>query len=315
MTALMTVLDGGAETTVQDAGRTGARHLGAPQSGAADRLSFALANAAAGNPWDAPALECALRGPTLRFEKEATLALGGADMNATLNEKDAARHKAHKAAPGDILKLGAATKGLRAYLAVAGGIAGDDFLGSVATLAPAGLGGCCGRALREGDRLAGADLPASTSITIDSMLLPPLAGDVILRATGGPEAMHFDERARAAFFSRPFTADARGNRMGVQLDGERVAPPADFSMPSSPVFPGTVQCPPSGTPYLLLADAQTTGGYGRIAQVIEADLHLAGQIRPGDRVWFSEVTADKARSILLQKNALYSAYLPGFQLG
>ena len=101
--------------------------------------------------------------------------------------------------------------------------------------------------------------------------------------------------------------------MGVELAGPPIKPPDSFSMISSPVFPGTVQCPPSGKPFLLLADAQTVGGYARIAQVIDADLHLAGQIRPGDSVWFSSVSVDEAQEITAQRIALLSAYLPGFR--
>lgn len=97
--------------------------------------------------------------------------------------------------------------------------------------------------------------------------------------------------------------------MGGALDGAPVAAPGDGRMPSAAVFPGTVQCPPSGVPFLLMADAGTTGGYPRIAQIIRADRHLMGQIRPGDTVRFLKVSPDKAAEVLRDKTALFSDWL------
>ncbi len=315
MTALATILRPGAETTVQDAGRAAFRHLGVPESGAADRLSFALANAAAGNRWDAPALECAATGPEMRFEAAAKFALGGADMGATLNGAPISAYAAHRATPGDILKLGPAPRGLRAYIAIAGGVAAGVAFGSAATYAPAGLGGVDGRALKTGDVINCGEAPTMQAADIPASAAPAMSGDVFLRVTRGPEFPLVDADAQKSFLSGPFVASRRANRMGVELNGGAVRPPDGFSMRSSPVFPGTVQCPRSGDPFLLLADAQTVGGYPRIAQVIDPDLHLAGQIRPGAKVWFKETTADEARDIAVQQTAFYSAYMPGFRFG
>ncbi len=311
MTVLATALKPGAETTVQDAGRPGLRHLGVAQSGAADRLSFALANAAVGNSWDAPALECAVAGPTLKITEKSTLALGGADMTATLNGAPVGLYTHIDVKPGDILKLGAARRGVRSYIAFAGGVAGKKDFGSCSTYPPAGLGGVKGRGLIAGDTIANAGLAITQPVALSAA--PSFAGDVFLRTVTGPEAAIFDPHTQRGFLSGPYIAGRRGNRMGVELAGPSIKPPDGFSMISSPVFPGTVQCPPSGKPFLLLADAQTVGGYARIAQVIDADLHLAGQIRPGNSVWFSSVSVDEAQEITAQQIALLSAYLPGFR--
>ena len=312
MTAIAALLKPGAETTVQDAGRPGLRHLGVAQSGAADRLSFALANAAAGNSWDAPALECASVGPTLQFIECAQFALGGADMGATLNDARVRPYQRCDAKSGDILKLGAARSGYRTYIAFVGGVGGKRDLGSVSTYPSAGLGGVDGRPLVAGDKIATAGLPTSQPVALPSAA-PSFARDVFLRIVSGPEAPLFDPRLQKKFLTTPFIASRRGNRMGVELGGVTIAPPDGFSMLSSPVFPGTVQCPPSGAPFLLLADAQTVGGYARIAQVIDADLHLAGQTRPGNSVWFKGVSADQAQEVAAQRTAFLSAYLPGFR--
>lgn len=300
------------QTTLQDAGRPGLRHLGVPLSGAADRLSLAIANSAIGNRWDAPALECTLTGPALAFERATTIAIAGADMSPALNNASIAQNTPISIKPGDRLRLGTSTNGLRCYIAIAGGIAGKDFLGSVSTYEPALIGGLKGRSLREGDLIESASHSIGTAATLPPQLHPVPKENVILRATRGPEWSFYDDNMKADFFSSPFEVTRRGNRMGAELQGPFITPPQDFSMISSPVFPGTVQTPPAGQPFLLLNDAQTVGGYARIAQVIDADLHLTGQLRPGTKIWFSELSPEAARDVTAKKTALYDAWLPGF---
>ena len=313
MTHLFDIIAPGLQTTVQDAGRPGFRHLGAPLSGAADRLSFALANVAVGNDWDAPGLECALTGPTLRFAQESVVAIAGADMPAMLNGAPIAPMTPCAVKSGDELSIGAARTGARSYIAFAGGIAGARFLGSSSTYLPAGLGGVEGRALRQGDHLAAVDLPFFAPSPPPLSLAPHLTHEWILRAIPGPELSVFDADFEKRLFTTPFTAGQRGDRMGVRLIGGSPATAAVAQMKSSPVFPGTVQCPPDGAPLLLLCDAQTVGGYPRIAQIIAADLHLAGQIRPGDKIWLRRSSVDTARDILTQRTAYVSSFIPGFR--
>lgn len=289
----------------------GARHLGVSQSGAADRVSFALANAAAGNNWRAPALECLLGGLSLKFSAPCTFALGGADMHATLSGALLPLYEPCAAAAGDVLELKHATHGARSYIAFTGGVASDEFLGSAATHIPAKLGGIEGRTLQAGDVITQASC-TSTRADIPPDLRPAFGHDWFLRATAGPDAEAFDPKMARKFFTTMFTADRRADRMGVRLTGDKIEPADASSMNSSAVFPGTVQCPPDGSPFLLLSDAQTLGGYRRIAQVIDADVHLAGQIRPGDRVWFQEVSPEEARRITMQRASYYASVLGGF---
>lgn len=315
MMAIARIVNPGLQTTVQDAGREGFRHLGVPQSGAADRLSLALANALVGNPWDAAALECTLKGPTLKFETDCAFALAGADMHATLNGEALAAHARYNANAGDELALGSAAIGARAYIAFARCVRGEDFLGSVSTYLPARFGGVKGRSLRAGDAIESAGFETGAPTDAPASIRPTLAHDWVLRAMPGPDFDRFGSGAARAFFSASFTADKRGDRMGLRLNGPSVAAEEAAPMKSGPVFPGTVQVPSDGAPFLLLADAQTTGGYPRIAQVAEADLHLAGQIRPGDRIWFREISAREARDMARTKQAMVASFIPGFRLG
>ncbi len=312
MTAIAEILSPGLFTSVQDSGRAGLRHLGVPQSGAADRLSLACANAALGNPLGASALEATLTGPTLKFECDVSFCIAGADMSAALNDKTIPLYQPIEAGKGNILTLSAAKIGARSYIAFRGGVAGENFLGSFSTYSPAALGGIEGRALKKGDHLAGAGLKALSAQAIPRSLRPQFTHDFILRASLGPDAAMIKPANLEKFFASAWSVDRRAGRMGARLTGADIALADAHPMNSSAVFPGTVQCPPDGAPFLLLADAQTLGGYPRIAQLIAADLPLAGQIRPGDRVWFRKVSAEAACDITLQKQALIGASLPAF---
>ncbi|NOX81942.1 MAG: biotin-dependent carboxyltransferase family protein [Alphaproteobacteria bacterium] len=274
----------GLQTTIQDAGRRGGRHLGLPQSGAADRVSLALANAVLGNPWDAPALECTMTGPALEFEMDIDFAIAGAEMDARLNDEPVGGYRRIGAKPGDRLALGAAKAGARAYIAFAGGVAGCAFFNSVSTYIPAGLGGLHGQALRAGDVLRSRNTDTMAPVDIPDALHPNFGHDWILRATPGPDAEYFNPKTIEDFFSTPFHADRRGDRMGLRLIGAKMPCEDTPPMKSSAMFPGTVQCPPDGAPILLGPDAQTIGGYRRIAQVIDADLPLIDPARRSDLV-------------------------------
>lgn len=312
MTVMAILHQPGLQTTIQDAGRPGGRHLGLPQSGAADRVSLAFANAVLGNPWGAPALECTMTGPSLEFEMDVDFALAGAEMDARLNDRPVDRHQNASAKPGDRLVLGAAQAGARAYIAFAGGVAGCAFFNSVSTYIPAGLGGQEGRALRTGDAICSRQTPVHAATEIPDTLRPQFGHDWILRATQGPDAVYFNSKTIDNFFSAPFHADRRGDRMGLRLIGAKMTCEDTPPMKSSAMFPGTVQCPLDGAPILLGPDAQTIGGYRRIAQVIDADLPLIGQIRPDDRIWFWRTKAHIARTTTLQRQLLIASFIPGF---
>lgn len=312
MTALATIIKPGLQTTIQDGGRARFRHLGAPLSGAADRLSLALANAALGNPIWAGALECALTGPSLKFECAAAFSIAGAGMGATLNGAPVAPYQAIDVNQGDELTLTPSKTGARTYIAFCGGLAGDDFLGSVSTYLPARLGGANGAPLCEGGKIYSANCPTDAPVDIPPQLYLNVAHDFVLRATPGPDAAMASPGSLARFFQTAFTANARADRMGLRLTGGDITIADKHQINSSAVFPGTVQCPPDGAPFLLLADAQTTGGYPRLAQLIAADLPLAAQIRPGDRAWFRKTSPQAARDITIQRQALIKATLPEF---
>lgn len=285
----ITVVKAGVQTTIQSRPRIGHRHRGVPASGAADPLSLALANRLVGNAWDAAALEATLLGPTLQFTAPCTVALTGADAPASVNGGSLPFHETVQLAAGDELTVGAVRVGARVYIAFAGGLHADDVLGSRSTNLQAGFGGHAGRALVVGDTLTAAG-GAGTALSTPDRFRPPLSQSWALRACASLETEQLTAGGRELLFDTNWVIGRRADRMGLKLDGPALQVASDGRMPSAPVFPGTVQCPEDGAPYILSVDAGTVGGYPRIAQIARVDRHLLGQLRPGDhaRLLFRE---------------------------
>lgn len=277
------VLRPGLQTTVQDVGRR-VRALGVPGGGAADPVALRLANALVGNPADAAALEITLAGPTLRFGSEALVALCGAPFEAALEGQPFPPERAVTVQGGQTLTLGGTARGMRAVLAVRGGLDGQEVFGSRSTDLRSGFGGLEGRALRAGDHLTWAPLPPviPPRAFLAPDLLTPTGPDVTLRVLPTPEAT---PGLLAALTQRDFTVSGQADRMGVRLS-EDVPAPRDPGRISLPNVPGAVQLPPDGRPILLLPDAGTHGGYPTPLIVASVDLPRLGQLRPGDRVRF-----------------------------
>jgi biotin-dependent carboxylase-like uncharacterized protein len=307
----MRVLKPGLQTTVQAGPRAGLRHLGVPASGAADPLSLALANRLVGNAWSAAALETTLTGVSLQFEHDGCVAVTGAKAKVWLNDEHVKRHRTLRVAVGDELTVGPAKVGARSYVAVAGGIEVDDVLGSASTYLPAGFGGFRGRALRADDVLAfGPADHAPEMIRTPKRFRPRASTSWALRACHGAEVEMLSKESRFDLFDTNFTVGNRADRMGLELRGARFDVTSGGRLASAPVFPGTIQCPEDGTPFLLSIDAQTIGGYPRVAQVARLDRHLIGQLRPGDHVRLLWRDTDSARDELLAKHDYWREWLP-----
>ena len=313
----ISVLAPGLLTTVQDLGRFGYQKNGVVLSGALDAEALRVANILAGNPENYAALELTLRGPTLRFEADALLALTGADLAASIGGQPVPRGRPVAVRAGATLAFGAGPRPGRAWLAVAGGVAVPLVLGSRSTYLRAALGGMGGRVLRAGDVLPVGEWMA-TSQRLFTQLAPaktagwaaapwhaaptptPRPGSgLTLRALAGPEYEQFAPASQRAFWAETFTVTTEADRMGCRLRGPALARPAAAELLSSAVVPGTVQVPGGGQPLLLLADCQTTGGYPRLAQVISADLGWLAQALPGVRLRFRQVTLAEAQDLYL----------------
>lgn len=282
-------------TTIQDLGRPGYRADGIPLGGAADPFALRVANLLTGNAESAAALEFTLLGPELQFQCDALVALTGATV------KGLPSWQAFRVKCGQILRLDSLASGCRGYLAVSGGIQVPAVLGSRSTYTDAEIGGLEGRPLRVGDVLP---LQPSRSDCrgnwrISRSVIPSYSTSPVVRVMA---AGHFDEFS-TAWLQDSFEVSSRSNRMGVRLIGALATKSGGSlgSIPSSPVVPGIIQVPPDGNPIVLLADAQTIGGYPQIGAVISADIPLVAQLRPGDSIRFKRVTVEEARQLLFER--------------
>jgi allophanate hydrolase len=308
------VVQPGAQTCVQAGPRTSLRHFGVPWAGAADCLSLALANRLVGNPLLAPALEAVLTGPTLAFECATQIGLAGANAPASLNGEALENHCTLNVKAGDTLRIGAIHEGARIYIAIAGGLIADEVLGSVSTYLPARLGGLDGRAIATGDCLmTGTRPPTGKEIVTPIEYPPPLLSSWALRASPAAETQLLTTQQLQRVYASQWKVGSRADRMGLELQGQRVELDA-ASMASAAVFPGTLQCPPSGVPFLLGVDAQTTGGYPRLLQVARVDRHLIGQLRPGDTLRFLPREPAQVAAELRAKHDYWREWLPGIEL-
>lgn len=285
------------------------RHLGVPSCGPADPLSMGLANRLVGNAALATALETTLTGVTLGFDVATRVAITGATANCSLNGETVGQHTTLSIAPGDVLRVGSAEDGVRSYVAFAGGLMADEILGSPSTYLTAGFGGYEGRALAKGDELQLADVTATAPLleTPAEYRLPfPSAWTV--RAGNSCETASLSKPSD--LFDKKFTVAARSDRMGIGLDGERFEIESDRRMPSTPLFPGTVQCPHDGSLYVMSVDSGTTGGYPRVAKVTRMDLHVLGQLRPGNSLTLIKRNDEDAARELSEKHAYWRPWLP-----
>jgi len=305
------ILQPGAQTLIMDAGRPGHRHQGIPGGGAADKLSFAIANHLVGNRWDTPAIECALGGLHIKFEMPQVIAISGANMWSQNQGLNLPMNKAVQVNAGDILTMSYARAGCRAYIAIAGGIKAKSFMGSVSTYLPAKLGGLDGEALKTGNILTVGPKQGEPR-SLPNGHIPTLSQHIVLRAQRGPEWETLSWASKRYLFTTPFYATSATDRMGSRLKGDHLELATPVNMTSSPLLPGTLQVPPDGKPILALADGHCTGGYARAIQVIQADLWLLGQIAPGNPISFRRSLSQDAETVLRGKNSYYADLIPGF---
>ena len=298
----------GLQTTVQDLGRNGFGPAGVSPSGAADRISLRLGNRLVGNDENAPGLEMMLLGGTFSFPNRAILALTGSDFGATLDEVRLEVGTSVEVRPGQTLRLGPTNSGARCYLCVQGRLEVKPFLGSASTHILSGLGGFEGRALRKGDvlRIGSATKPFRKR-TIAPEASEHLSRRNVMRVTGGPQVDWFSESSLRSFYAGTYRVAEQSNRMGLRLEGPAITQLGAGQMITEGVSLGAVQVPAGGSPIILFVEQQTTGGYPKIANVIAADLHRVGQLRPRDEIRFEEVTFDASRSLLMEQEKLLAS--------
>ena len=282
--------------TVQDDGRKRSRAAGVPRGGAMDRFALAAANAIVGNALTAAALEWGLAGGSIRFDSEATIALGGAIVSATLGGVPVAPFTTLRARGGDELVVQQFDSGRFLYVAVHGGIDVPIVLHSRSTYVPGKFGGFEGRLLRHGDTVpigTPNGRAPETGFHVPGELTPGYTAQTV-HVTRGPQAQTFDDAAWGTFLAEDYRVASASDRTGYRLEGLALSNPAP-NLPSEPSCQGAIQISGDGRPIVLMADAPTVGGYPKIAVVSDSDLPIMAQRQPGDNVRFELITIEQSQ--------------------
>lgn len=306
---MLEVLEPGLETSVQDfPGRLGFWEQGFPPSGPFDMWSHRLANILVGNAADAATLECQFLGPTLRFERDAVIAVTGGNMTPLLDDQPVPLWQSLAVRAGQQLRLGAARVGARAYIAIAGGIDTPQVLGSRSTFHMAGVGGLGGYALKPGQQVPVASAEGTPDRRVKEECRPDIAGqrEWVIEVVPGPNDDWIDQAGHEMFLSSPWTLTAKSNRTGFRLDG----PQWSFTDVATNKLPEHGQDPsnildhgyPMGavnlcgqTPIILVVDGPSTGGFINPYTVPSATFWKLAQSLPGDIYRFKSVSVQEAQ--------------------
>ncbi|MFC7277962.1 biotin-dependent carboxyltransferase family protein [Paractinoplanes rhizophilus] len=284
---MITVQRAGPLTTVQDLGRIGYAHLGVPRSGALDLPAMRWANAMVGNPIGAAVLETTLLGCALRFEVAARVAVAGAEAVVRVDKQPVPTTTVIEVAAGAVLDVGRATRGVRSYVAVGGGVGVEPVLGSRSTDTLSGLGPprlangmTLDLAWSSPSEAAGSDKFSGLSTGAAG----PGGGELVLGVRLGPRDDWF---VSGELFASAYTISPVSNRVGCRLAGSALTRTRAGELPPEGIVLGAVQVPADGQPLIFLADHPTTGGYPVIGVV--ADVTPLAQARPGTTVRFRAI--------------------------
>ncbi len=295
---MIRVLEPGALTTVQDLGRSGQLRYGVPPSGPVDRAAFVVANRLVGNGDDAAGLECTILGPRFEVETACALAVTGAEMPLTINGAEAPAWTTLRLKPGDVVKVGVARAGVRAYLAFSGGVDVVPVLGSRSTYLRGRLGGFGGRALRKEDRVGLFPAPLPAPRRARPRVVTDLSPEPEIRVVLGPQAERFTDEGIRTLLGSDYEMLPQSDRMGARLRGPRIAHARGPDIISDGIALGSIQVPGDGQPIALLVDRQSTGGYTKVATVCSFDIGRLGQVKPGHRLRFRKIELAEAHRLL-----------------
>lgn len=314
---MLNVHEPGLLTTIQDLGRLHWYHIGMPPSGALDNFAFRVGNLLVGNSEDAAGLEVTYSGPSLEVTTDGLVAVTGADIAFTINDRPVAQWRAHALQAGDRISLGGVRRGARAYMCLAGGITVSERLGSRSTYTLGRFGGLDGRKLGAGDRLPLGTPCVVPEImlgrTVDPALIPTPEKELDVRVVMGMCSHRVTADSLAEFLRADWEVSTEADRIGYRLKG----PVFEFNPGEQPFgagadpsnvvdlgYPiGSIQIPGGLEAIVLLNDAVTGGGYTTIGTVIKADLDLIAQASPGCRLRFHEVGIDEALQARREREA------------
>jgi biotin-dependent carboxylase-like uncharacterized protein len=283
----------GPASSVQDGGRPGSQRYGLTSGGAMDLMSLAAANALVGNAARAAVIEIGPFGAAFTAREGAVrIALAGSPRNADIAARSVTFDSSVTLAAGETLTLGFARGGAFSYLAIEGGIEGEEMFGSLAVNARAGLGSPYPRPLQAGDELQVKAASGAAECRIEL----PAAGNGPIRVVMGPQDDEFSEEAKALFLGSEWKISATSDRMGYRLEGSVIKHLHGHNIVSDGTVNGSIQVPGNGQPIVLMPDRGTSGGYPKIATVITADFGRFAQTPAGHSFRFKAVGMAEAQA-------------------
>jgi len=303
------VIKPGFQSTIQDLGRFGYSHFGISASGAADSFSFRIGNLLLGNNQNSAALEMTLVGGEFFFDSDALIAITGSDFNPLLDEIPVATWTTLFIKAGQTLKFGSTQNGARCYLCIKGGFVTEKILGSSSTHLLTNLGGNQGRAFLKNDEInfIQSDYRNSQSLRVKPGIIKEVMGKIKIFVTHAPQSSLFSQETLELFSSSIYTVTEEANRMGLRLSGPPLKQKVNKDIITEGISLGAIQVSHDGNPIILFVEHQTTGGYPKIANVISADLHRLGQLRPRDEIQFSFINIDEAYLLRTKLESLISS--------
>lgn len=305
---MMRIIKPGFLTTVQDLGRFGYAHLGISASGAADAVSLRIGNLLLDNEPSAPALEMTLVGGEFQFDEETSIAMTGSDFKPLVDGTAIPLWTSVPIRSGQVLRCGATANGARCYLCIHGGFEVKEVLGSTSTHIMTNVGGFQGRALMKGDVLPYKKVEGKKLMHhhFPDSVAAGLMKRYSLRVTEAPQSRNFSKETLQLFSSSGYRVSEETNRMGLRLSGASLPRIVSEDMITEGVTSGAIQVSHDGRPIILFVEHQTTGGYPKIANVISADVHRVGQLRPRDDVRFVFVSVEDAYRFRMIQESLVS---------
>ena len=315
---MVQVIKKGLETSVQDyPGRIGTLNQGFPASGPMDSWSFRLANILVGNKTGDAALECQFMGPTLKFIDDRTIAITGADMSPKIDGKSVPLWESIEVKANQILELEFATIGARSYIAFAGGINSEPWLGSRSTFHKAGVGGIDGKAIENNQIIPLGKNKKIHPRKIKKNSIPEISRDKnwSIEVVLGPNDDWIDNKGHEIFFKSKWKLQAKSDRTGYRLDGPKLSftdkatnkSLENGSEPSNIIDQGY----PAGainlagqTPIILVNDGPSMGGFINPYTVPSSAFWKLGHARPGDIFNFIEVSVEKAQSLRAEQSLI-----------
>lgn len=303
------VIKPGFQSTIQDLGRFGYSHYGISISGAADNVALRIGNLLVGNNENSAAIEMTLIGGEFQFNDNALISITGSNFQPMVDGSPVMMWSTIKIESGQVLSFKNTTNGARCYFCIRGGFDIPHIMQSASTHLLTSIGGINGRTLIKDDLIQYHEnkIDYAAYFSLKKEIIHKLYPKRELFVTLGPQRNYFADETIRLFSSMPFIVREDSNRMGLRLNGPRIERIITEDIITEGVSLGAIQISHDAQPIILFVEHQTTGGYPKIANIISADIHRVGQLKPRDEIKFSFVSIDEAYKLRKEIEELISS--------